>query len=193
MRLASLSFLLSFLLAALVGQAQQPQFVRDHIYGPRGYLILTAEPDTYPPTAPTNLGGGFDSFNCVVNLSWNASTDIGSGVSGYTVYRNGTFRGTSTTTSFTDSVTFAGGTYTYTVKASDTAGNISPASSGFTITTSRCSAAPVGRTITPDVNRGVDLFALSSPTEALPRRPNILDRLRWLDRSGQLTVFRVML
>jgi hypothetical protein len=92
--------------------------------------------DTTPPTAPTNLAatGAVGS----VSLTWTASTD-NVGVTGYHAYRSTVSGftpsasnqiGTSTTTSYTD--TIAAGTYYYLVTAQDAAGNSSTPSNQAT-------------------------------------------------------------
>lgn len=105
--------------------------------------------DTQPPTAPTNLvaTGGIGK----VSLTWNASTDDTS-VTQYNVYRSTVSGftasssnqiGTSTTTSYTDSV--SAGTYYYLVTAQDSAGLISPQSNQAT-GTSTADAPPTAPT-----------------------------------------------
>jgi acid phosphatase type 7 len=89
--------------------------------------------DTTPPTAPTNLTATAVSAS-QVNLSWSASADD-VGVSGYKVYRNGAFLANATSTSYADTTTQAGTTYSYAVYAYDAAGNVSPASNMATVTT----------------------------------------------------------
>ena len=92
----------------------------------------TQSPDTQPPTAPTNLGATAIS-NSQINLSWTASTD-NVGVTGYLVYRENPGGSTfvqvgttnSSTTTYSDSGLAAGSTYSYEVKATDAAGNLSP-------------------------------------------------------------------
>jgi hypothetical protein len=77
--------------------------------------------DSTPPTAPTNLKAtvGTDS----VSLTWNASTDAGGSVA-YDIYRNDRVIATVYGTTYADPVgTGTGGTYRYTVRAADTAGN----------------------------------------------------------------------
>lgn len=97
--------------------------------------------DTEPPTAPTGLSvtptSTYTSTSSVqVTLSWNASTD-NDGVAGYYVYRSGVKITTSTTpltaTSYTDTLPPGAWTYSYTVSAYDTSGNISPYSSPVTV------------------------------------------------------------
>jgi chitodextrinase len=89
--------------------------------------------DTTPPTAPTNLTATAVSTS-QVNLSWSASADD-VGVTGYKVYRNGAFLANATATSYADTTTQAGTTYSYAVYAYDAAGNLSPASNTATVTT----------------------------------------------------------
>ncbi|MGB8451613.1 MAG: hypothetical protein WCD89_04705, partial [Anaerocolumna sp.] len=87
--------------------------------------------DTEAPTAPANLNiaGSADA----VILSWDASSDD-VGVAGYKIYRNDAEIGTSTETSYTDDTITEPGTYTYTVKAYDTTGNLSVPSAGLVLT-----------------------------------------------------------
>jgi chitinase len=93
--------------------------------------------DTTPPSAPTGLSSPSHTSSSV-SLAWTASTD-NVGVTGYQVFRNGAQVGTSTTTSFTDSGLNASTAYSYTVKATDAAGNVSAASSALSVTTSASS------------------------------------------------------
>jgi fibronectin type 3 domain-containing protein len=88
---------------------------------------------TTPPTAPTNLTASVVS-NAEVDLSWMASTSS-IGVAGYTVTRNGIAIGTSPNPTFNDTTVSASTTYTYTVTAFDTQGNVSGPSNGVTVTT----------------------------------------------------------
>ncbi|WP_316746021.1 glycoside hydrolase family 48 protein [Streptomyces sp. MK7] len=93
----------------------------------------TGTGDTTPPTAPKNVTVSATTATGV-SLTWTASTDD-VGVAGYDVFRDGTLAGSSATTSFTDSGLTASTKYTYTVKAKDAAGNVSPASTAVTATT----------------------------------------------------------
>jgi lysophospholipase L1-like esterase len=89
--------------------------------------------DTQPPTAPTKLKATVAKGK--VNLSWTGSTDIGSGVAGYRVYRSstgleGSFTLLTTTTSTSASVQAPSGeALWYRVTAYDAAGNESAPSS----------------------------------------------------------------
>ncbi|MDX6516456.1 MAG: hypothetical protein QOH73_2122 [Gaiellaceae bacterium] len=90
--------------------------------------------DTTPPSAPTGLSSPSHTSSSV-SLSWTAATD-NVGVTGYQVLRNGAQVGTSTSTSYTDSGLAASTSYSYTVRATDAAGNVSAASSALGVTTS---------------------------------------------------------
>src|SRR3989440_705822 len=89
--------------------------------------------DTTPPTTPIGLTAAV-SGSSGANLSWSASTD-NVGVTGYIVRRNGVQVATPVTTSFADTGLSAATTYSYTVAARDAAGNISPNSTGVSVTT----------------------------------------------------------
>jgi chitodextrinase len=89
--------------------------------------------DTSAPTAPGNLTAAAASPT-QVNLSWTASTD-NVGVTGYTITRNGATLTTTSGTSFSDTKATPHTAYTYSVRATDAAGNLSPASNSATVTT----------------------------------------------------------
>jgi chitodextrinase len=107
----------------------------NHSDGTSDYVLVVdpAAPDTQAPSAPTNLSATAVSQS-QINLSWTASTD-NVGVTGYKIFRGGTQVGTSSTTSYSDTSLSAGTSYTYTVKATDAAGNDSLASSSASATT----------------------------------------------------------
>jgi glucose/arabinose dehydrogenase len=89
--------------------------------------------DTEPPTAPGNPHSTGTTANSI-SLAWNASTD-NIGVTGYIVYSGDAQVATSTTTSTTVDGLKANSSYTFTVKATDAAGNPSPASDSVTAST----------------------------------------------------------
>lgn len=89
--------------------------------------------DSIAPSVPAGLSATAGS-STLVYLAWTASTD-NIGVSGYRIYRNGIEIGKSAVASFTDSSVVGGTTYSYTIKASDAAGNLSAASNIATVTT----------------------------------------------------------
>jgi chitodextrinase len=96
---------------------------------------IVTTPDTTPPSVPTGLTANPVSSG-EIDLGWNASSD-NVGVTGYTVYRNGSLLTTvaASPTSFADMTVGPSTTYTYTVGAFDAAGNHSAQSSGVTVTT----------------------------------------------------------
>jgi hypothetical protein len=61
----------------------------------------------------------------VLSLSWPASSDAGSGISAYRVFRNGALLTSTTSTTFQDRSATISGTYDYTVVAVDGVGNTS--------------------------------------------------------------------
>jgi chitodextrinase len=86
------------------------------------------EPDTTPPSVPTDLHST-SWTDSSVSLAWNASSDNtgGSGLAGYHVYRNGVLIASPSGTSYTDSGLTKGTLYSYNVSAYDKAGNGSDA------------------------------------------------------------------
>jgi endoglucanase len=101
--------------------------------------------DTTPPSTPAGLAATATTSSSV-SLSWTASTDD-VGVTGYDVFRGGTLVGTTAGPTYTDTGLSPSTAYTYTVKAYDAAGNLSPASAALTVatqgtgTSSGCTAA----------------------------------------------------
>ncbi|MET8993029.1 fibronectin type III domain-containing protein [Nonomuraea wenchangensis] len=88
--------------------------------------------DCAAPTAPTLTSTGKTATS--VSLSWSGATD-NVGVTGYEVYRGGTKIASPTGTAHTDEGLSPATTYTYTVKARDAAGNLSPSSAPLTVVT----------------------------------------------------------
>lgn len=95
-------------------------------------------PDT-PPSIPTNLSATAVSTS-QIDLTWTASTD-NIGVTGYTIYRNGTQVGTSVSPSYNDTGLAASTQYTYNVSAYDAAGNASAQSASASATTEAASTS----------------------------------------------------
>ena len=103
--------------------------------------------DTTPPTAPSNLTATAASAS-QINLSWTASTD-NVGVTGYLVERcsgagctNFAQIGTPTSTSFSDTGLTVNTSYSYRVRATDAAGNLSGYSNTASATTSGQDTTP---------------------------------------------------
>ncbi len=97
-------------------------------------LVLEANSgDTQAPTVPTGLTTTAISSS-QINLSWTASTD-NVGVAGYLVFRNNVQIAATALAIYSDTSLTPSTSYTYTVEAFDTAGNVSAASSPATATT----------------------------------------------------------
>ncbi len=175
----ALGFSLS--LAATLAQAQSgPAFVRDHVYGPGGRVVMTAEPDTYAPSTPPNVTAWFTPSICEIDITWNASTDIGSGVSGYNVYRDSTYLGNTNGTDWQDTSMTPPGTYRYHVYAYDVAGNLSNAGTG-SVTAGRCLHS---MSLPPKPSRP------AGPAAAKEARSGLLAYLRSLQDQGKLSLVR---
>jgi chitodextrinase len=113
--------------------------------------------DTTKPTIPTGLSASAVSCN-QVNVSWNASSDSGSGVKAYYVYRNGSYwkQVSAPATSTSDTGRSASTTYSYRVSAVDNAGNVSSQSLSKSATTPSCTTTD---TTAPSVPSGVTATA----------------------------------
>ncbi|MFD0696977.1 glycosyl hydrolase family 18 protein [Paenibacillus sp. GCM10027628] len=105
----------------------------------------TTSSDTQAPTAPANLSSSALTSNSVT-LSWTASSD-NVGVTGYTIYQGTTSVGASAGTTFTVTGLAANTTYSFTVKASDAAGNSSAASAALSVKTQAGSGGLTGAKI----------------------------------------------
>jgi chitodextrinase len=124
------------------------------------YSINLTMLDVSAPTAPTALTATF-APTPEVDLAWTASTD-NVGVTGYTIYRNGsqltTVSGTTLTYADKAGITIPA-TYSYTVAASDAAGNMSALSNTATVGTVDLVApsVPTGLTAAATVGPSVTL------------------------------------
>ncbi|MFI9123793.1 carbohydrate binding domain-containing protein [Streptomyces bikiniensis] len=121
-------------------------------------------PDTRAPTAPAGLTATADGTS--VLLAWNPSTDD-RGVTAYQVTRTGGSGGTFVTdvgsTVFSDTGLVERTAYTYTVRAVDAAGNVSPASSPATATTGDEPAGPAnGKPLGTDPRKDPIYFVLTA-------------------------------
>ncbi|HTU67961.1 MAG TPA: fibronectin type III domain-containing protein [Steroidobacteraceae bacterium] len=132
--------------------------------------------DTTPPAAPDNLVATATSSS-EIELTWDAATDT-SGIANYTVYRDGNATPIATvqTTGFTDTGLASGSSHTYTVRATDNAGNTSADSMPGTATTD---SAPVFDFTPPTVP--TDLVATAQPG---PPRAIVLTWTASTDASG---------
>lgn len=96
----------------------------------------TVTVDITPPDAPTGLTAQAALTAQKPALSWALASDDpgGSGIVRYDVYRGAVLAGSSTGTTFTDTGLSTNGSYAYTVKAVDAAGNVGAASAAYTVT-----------------------------------------------------------
>jgi chitodextrinase len=92
--------------------------------------------DTDPPTVPQNLRMTSRTITSI-SLAWDASSDTGSEVEGYTLYRNGVAIGTfsATTTTYTNTGLTMNTSYTYEVDAFDAFNNRSAKSDALVVST----------------------------------------------------------
>ena len=97
--------------------------------------------DTQPPTAPGNLSAS-NTTTTSTDLSWNASSD-NVGVVDYDVFVDGSFYGSTTSTSYAVSGLSPSTTYSMYVVANDAAGNTSAASNTVSVTTQTPSSSQV--------------------------------------------------
>ncbi|MEX0167575.1 fibronectin type III domain-containing protein [Streptomyces sp. LMG1-1-1.1] len=120
--------------------------------------------DTRAPSAPAGVTATAGSAG-TVHVMWSAATDDRA-VTGYAVYREGRkVKDLAATTLMTDVVGLTPATpHTFTVRARDAAGNVSPASTPVTATTLRAAAddrtppsAPAALRATPEGSRAATL------------------------------------
>lgn len=118
--------------------------------------------DTTAPTVPAGVTATAQTPTQIL-VSWTASTDAGTGVAGYRIYRDGsnTALATVTTTTYTDNSVIANTLYNYTVRAFDAAtpANESPLSGPVSATTP---PIPPLDTTPPSVPANATATALSS-------------------------------
>ena len=96
-------------------------------------VTVAAPPDSTPPSIPGTPTAQVGSSS-EISLTWTASTD-NVGITGYSIFRNGAFIATTTTTNYQDATLAPLTTYTYTITARDAAGNESLPSTSVSATT----------------------------------------------------------
>ena len=106
--------------------------------------IAVPSPDTKAPDAPPGLSAEVKAGGVI--LSWLAASD-NVGVTNYEIERNGApLASVGPVTTYTDTTTAPGTTYSYQVRARDAAGNLSAPSAATSVT-----VAPLGDTTLPTV------------------------------------------
>ncbi len=103
--------------------------------------VATTKPDTTAPSTPANIHASA-ATSTTITVAWNASTDNVS-VTGYNIYRNGTFITTSASLSYLDTGRSVSTSYTYAVSAYDAAANTSGQGSASLSTTADTTAPSV--------------------------------------------------
>ncbi|MES2117719.1 MAG: carbohydrate binding domain-containing protein [Pseudomonadota bacterium] len=103
--------------------------------------VTTQAPDTIAPTAPGQPAASAVT-STTLTLNWGAASD-NYGVAQYLIYRDGQLAGSSVSTSFNDSGLSPATSYSYTVKAQDAAGNLSPLSAARSVATAAGNVAKV--------------------------------------------------
>src|SRR5436309_578141 len=132
-------------------------YYRVRSLGPRGTAsayssvvsAMTLGGDVNAPSTPTDLTAS--GARCgQVDLAWAASTDTGSGVMAYNIYRDGSLlaRVMAPATVTSDANVGAFTLYSYAVSAVDHAGNESPPSGGASVRTALCRAVTTSTTST---------------------------------------------
>ncbi|WP_317956225.1 PQQ-dependent sugar dehydrogenase [Paenibacillus chitinolyticus] len=108
-------------------------------------VTTTSGSDTESPTAPAGLASS-SKTSTSVQLTWTAATD-NVGVYAYDIFTNGKLSGSTDKTTFNVTGLAANTSYSFTVKARDLAGNVSPASKALSVKTNPASSEPY----TPEV------------------------------------------
>lgn len=119
-------------------------------------VIMVGTPlvdDNLAPTIPTGLTATATTTSDI-NLQWNESTDEGSGVAGYRIYRGDVFIANVLTTTYVDTGLLAGTQYCYEVEAFDFGGNFSGRSTPECATT-----LSTDDTTPPSIPQGVEAVA----------------------------------
>ena len=144
--------------------------------------------DTTPPTVPAGLTATAAS-DTRINLAWTASTDTGTGVAGYRVFRNGgaTAIATVTTTNYSDTGLMAATLYSYTVRAFDAAvpANVSGPSTAASATTNAAPPPPVALT----TQRVFTMLPNFTQPIALLQEPGNSARCYVVQKTGSVRVF----
>jgi large repetitive protein len=129
--------------------------------------IRTVVRDNVPPSIP-QITSALSPTRLQPSLTWTPSGDgFGSGVARYDVYRDGTLIASPTVSTYTDDAILTDGSYLYTVRSVDIAGNASSPSLGTTIK--------------------IDRVAPTAPTSLTAPTPSSLPHLTWTQSSDAAT------
>jgi hypothetical protein len=141
--------------------------------------------DFMPPTAPAEVTATALESPLRVEVAWSASTDELSSIR-YRVYRNGAHVGSTSALTWTNIAVTPSTTYTYTVRALDSAGNLGNASAAVTVTTPAGTPPPPPPEpppIPPEPPPPADPLPPPPPAEA-PPKPTITAPRTRTTRTG---------
>jgi fibronectin type 3 domain-containing protein len=141
--------------------------------------------DTTAPSVPASLSAASPTTSAP-QLSWPAANDAGSGVAGYRVLREGVVIATVTATSYLDTSLTADGSYTYTVRAFDLAGNASGLSAARTVSYSQ-PAEP--SSIYTGVSARLSTTSTATQDGNYPTIKLLSPFFRWSDLEPQIGTF----
>ncbi len=160
-------------------------------------LSSNAKTVIFDATTPSNPGAPSAAASPTKDkpvLTFTAATDNvnGAGIARYNVYRSGTLVGNTASTTFTDSTLTTSGTYVYTVKAVDGAGNESGATGSVSVVYDNVApTAPTSVNATTPTNQkpvlswtgSTDVTTTRGAVRRLPRhRPRRLDHRHHVHR-----------
>ncbi len=114
-------------------------FIGDPLYAPKIFQNVQISTDTQAPSQVVGLSEF--STNTQVVLQWTKPFD-NVGVTGYNVYRNGSFLALTQGIAYVDNQVQSGATYSYTVTAFDAAGNVSIPSAPIVVKVPGSSSTP---------------------------------------------------
>lgn len=122
--------------------------------------VTTLAPDTTPPTTPVLSASGTNSTT--TTLSWTTSTD-NIGVTGYNIYQGAILIGSAAASPTTITGLTPLTTYSFTLRAFDAAGNLSPLSNVVTITTTQFTyCASQGNSVADELIGNVQLGSINN-------------------------------
>lgn len=122
--------------------------------------------DIESPSIPEDLTVSVQ-YNLNGKLSWLPSSD-NVGVMGYYVYRDSTYIGSTSSTSYTlNNTNLANGTYEYTIKAYDAAGNVSQSSSPITVYVPKTIQVGTEYFASLDIPGELDVYSFTPTTSGL--------------------------
>ncbi|MCX7920512.1 MAG: fibronectin type III domain-containing protein [Clostridia bacterium] len=145
--------------------------------------------DTQAPTTPANLSATATTETSIA-IRWDAATD-NIAVTQYNIFRNGTYIGsTATSTAYTDTGLAEGTSYTYTILAKDAAGNVSDLSSPLSVKTlGSAPTAPTNLRVISATATSISLYWNASTDDVGVTQYNIYRDGIYIGATGTATSF----